>query len=265
MQARIVAPRRGAAWLPEGWRLFKTAPFGWFALVFAYWLLMTLASIVPFIGVVLASAMVPAFAVGFMAAGRAAAAGGALELSLLFEGFRHEPRSQARLGAVYVACLALVLGVSAAIDGGALARWMLTGARPGEETLQSGEFLGALVAAAMLYAPVMMMFWFAPPLAAWHGTGAAKALFFSFYGCLLNWRPFLAYGVVTAIIAVGVPFLAVVVLMLATRGASAVPIVSLVFPLLLVLLPTLFASFYASYRDVFGPPPSDDRGIMPAR
>jgi hypothetical protein len=27
---------------------------------------------------------------------------------------------------------------------------------------------------------------------------------------------------------------------------------SLVFPLLLVLLPTLFASFYASYRDIFG-------------
>jgi hypothetical protein len=27
---------------------------------------------------------------------------------------------------------------------------------------------------------------------------------------------------------------------------------SLVFPLLIVLLPTLFASFYASYRDVFG-------------
>jgi hypothetical protein len=30
-----------------------------------------------------------------------------------------------------------------------------------------------------------------------------------------------------------------------------VPIVSLAFPLLLVLLPTLFASFYVSYRDVF--------------
>jgi len=27
---------------------------------------------------------------------------------------------------------------------------------------------------------------------------------------------------------------------------------ALIFPLLLFLLPTLFASFYASYRDVFG-------------
>ena len=31
---------------------------------------------------------------------------------------------------------------------------------------------------------------------------------------------------------------------------------SLVFPLLIVLLPTLFASFYASYRDMFGVEPT---------
>jgi len=265
MQARIVTPLRGAAWFAEGWRMFKAAPFGWFALVFTYWLLMTIASVVPFIGVVLASTAVPAFSVGFMAAGRAASARGGVELSLLFEGFRHAPRSQAILGVVYFACLVTVLGASAAIDGGALARWMITGARPAEDTLQSGEFLAALAAAAAVYAPVMMMFWFAPPLAAWHGTGPAKALFFSFYGCLLNWRAFLAYGAVTAVLAIGVPFAAVLVLMLVTRGASTLPMVSLAFPLLLVLLPTLFASFYASYRDVFGPPVADDRGIIPAQ
>jgi len=33
-----------------------------------------------------------------------------------------------------------------------------------------------------------------------------------------------------------------------------VPLMSLVFPLLMLLLPTLFASFYASYRDVFASP-----------
>jgi hypothetical protein len=268
MQARIVSPGRGAARLAKGWRLFKAAPFGWFALIFAYWLLMTLASVVPFVGVALASAMVPAFSVGFMAAARSAAAGGGIEMKLLFDGFRHAPRSQAALGAVYVGCLAAVLAGSALIDDGALARWMLTGARPDAETLQSGAFIAALAAAAGPYAPVMMMFWFAPPLAAWHGTGAAKGLFFSFYGCLLNWRAFLAYGAVTGAIAVGLPFLAVLILMLATRGASALPVASLAFPLVLVLLPTLFASFYASYRDVFAPPaipPQEEaRGIMPS-
>lgn len=252
MQARIVTASRGARWLAEGWRLFRVAPLGWLALVFAYWLLMTLASLLPVVGVVAASLLVPPFSVGFMAAARAASSGGALELALLFEGFRHSLRSQLALGVVYLACLALVLGATALVDGGALMDWMLSGARPDESVLRSDEFLGALGCAAALYVPVMMMFWFAPPLAAWHSSGAAKALFFSFFACLMNWRAFVAYGAVTAAVTLLVPFAAISGLMLVSGGALRAPLMSLVFPLLIVLLPTLFASFYASYRDVFG-------------
>ena len=89
MQARIVAAARGALWLADGWRLFRAAPLSWLALVFAYWLLMTLASLLPLVGVVAASVLVPPFSVGFMAAARAAERGGAVELRLLFDGFRH--------------------------------------------------------------------------------------------------------------------------------------------------------------------------------
>jgi hypothetical protein len=253
MQARIVEARRGAIWLADGWRLFRAAPLGWLALVFAYWIIMTLASVVPIIGVAAASVMVPAFSVGFMAAARAASRRGPVELGLLFEGFRHHRNSQLVLGAIYFACLGLLLAATMLVDEGALATWMLTGKRPDEETLQSDEFLGALALAALLYAPVLMMFWFAPPLAAWHGIAPIKALFFSFFACLLNWRPFLAYGAVSALFALALPLLLLFVLMLASLKIAAM---SLVFPLLLVLLPTLFASFYASYRDIFGGEPT---------
>jgi len=67
----------------------------------------------------------------------------------------------------------------------------------------------------------------------------------------MNWRAFLAYGAVTAAITLVLPFLVLSGLMLASGGALAVPVVSLAFPLVMLLLPTLFASFYASYRDVF--------------
>lgn len=254
MQARIVAAGRGARWLAEGWRLFRAAPLSWLALVFAYWLLMTLASLLPLIGVVAASVLVPPFAVGFMAAARAASRGAPLELALLFEGFRHALKTQLVLGGAYFACLALVLGATALADGGALARWMLAGERPAEEVLRTDDFLIALACAATLYVPVMMMFWFAPPLAAWHSSGAAKALFFSFFACLLNWRAFVVYAAVTAALTLLAPFAALSGLMLASGGALRAPVMSLVFPLLMVLLPTLFASFYASYRDVFGLP-----------
>jgi hypothetical protein len=249
MQARIVPTSQGVRWLADGWRLFRAAPLGWLALVFAYWLIMTLVSLVPLAGVAAASVLVPAFSVGFMAAARAAARRGPLELGLLFDGFRHHLASQISLGVVYLACLGLVLGATALGDGGALARWMLTGRRPDDGVLQSEEFVGALACAAALYCPVLMMFWFAPPLAAWHATGAAKALFFSFFACLMNWRAFLAYGAVTALLAIGLPMAALFMLLLFSLKTA---VMSLVFPLLIVLLPTLFASFYASYRDVFG-------------
>jgi len=251
MKARVVRAAQGAAWLLAGWNLFRAAPLGWLALLLAYWLLMTLLSVVPYVGVVIASIAVPAFSVGFMAAARAASHRGKVELSLLFDGFRHARRPQLLLGAVYFAGLALVLGGSTLADDGALARWMLTGRRPADEVLQSDEFLGALVLAAGLYAPVMMMFWFAPPLVAWHSANPAKALFYSFFAALMNWRAFLVYGAAAALVTLVIPFVLAVTLRTLIGGAS---FAWLAFPLLGLLLPTLFASFYASYRDVFATP-----------
>jgi hypothetical protein len=248
MQARIVETRRGAQWLADGWNLFRVAPLGWLALVFAYWLIMTLVSVVPFVGIPIACVMVPAFTVGFMAAARAAARRGPVSFALLFDGFRQPVARQLILGLAYFACLGVVLGASTLADDGALASWMLTGQRPADDVLQSGEFFGALVCAAALYVPILMMFWFAPPLAAWQAAAPLKALVFSFFACLINWRAFLAYGAVTALVAIVLPFALLTALMLASLKVAAV---SLVFPLLLVLLPTLFASFYASYRDIF--------------
>jgi hypothetical protein len=251
MQARIVAAGRGARWLGEGWQLFRAAPLGWLALVFAYWLIMTMVSLVPYAGIAAAAVLVPAFSVGFMAAARAAERGGPVELALLFEGLRNAPRPQLLLGVAYLGCLVLVLAGTALADGGALALWMLTGRRPDEETLHSGDFLAAMAAAALLYAPVMMMFWFSPPLAAWHSTAPAKALFFSAAACLMNWRAFIAYAAVAAFVTLVVPFVLLFAVVLVSGGALQAPAMSLVFPLLILLLPTLFASFYVSYRDIF--------------
>ena len=251
MQARIVSPGRGARWLAEGWRLFRVAPLSWLAAVFGYWLMMSLVSLLPLIGAAAAAILVPAFSVGFMALARAAGRKAPLELSLLFDGFRHEVRSQIALGVLYLICLGLLLGASTLADEGALAQWLLTGRRPDVEVLQSPAFLAALATAAALYMPVMLAFWFAPPLAAWHSTGAAKALFFSFAASMMNWRAFLGYGAVTAVITFVVPFIVISLLALFSQG-STLPAATFVLPLMILLLPTLFASFYVSYRDVFG-------------
>lgn len=251
-QAQIVPASHGFGWLAQGWHLFRVAPLAWLLLVFAYWFLMTLISVLPVIGVVAASILVPPFAVGFMAASRAAERGGPVAVGLLFEGFRRRVDVQLTLGGIYLLSLALLLAASTLADGGALARWMLAGEAPDAETLSSGVLLLAVLVAGVLYLPVMMAFWFAPVLAAWHGIGAVKALFFSLFACLMNWRAFLAYGVAAALLMLVLPLAVLSLVATFMHGAGRGSIMSLVLPLVIVLLPTLFASFYASYRDVFG-------------
>ncbi len=251
MQARIVSAARGAYWLVEGWRLFRVAPLGWVSLVFAYLLLTNLLTLVPVLGIFVALLVVPGLSVGFMAAARAASKGGKVELAMLLEGFREQPRPQIGLGIAYLACSVLVFAAMTLADGEGSLRAMMTGSRKAQE-IPMEDVLAPLMVAAAAYTPVMMLFWFAPPLAAWHSAGAAKALFFSFFACLMNWRAFLAYGAVTALVAVVLPATLLTGVMLLSGGALRLQVMSLVFPLLIVLLPTLFASFYASYRDVFG-------------
>jgi hypothetical protein len=246
VQARIVAAGRGVGWIGDGWRLFRAAPLAWLALVFAYWLVISVVSLLPYAGLAVAAVMVPAFSVGFMAAGRAAERGARVELGLLLEGFRHKAAPQLALGVVYFLCLVGALGASSLADGGTLAGMLLAGGRPEAGEVQPDALGAAAIAAALLYAPVMMMYWFAPPLVAWHGASPAKALFFSAAAFLMNWRAFAVYG--SACLA-GTLLLSAAMLLVA--AALHVPPMALLTPVLLVLLPLVFASFYASYRDVF--------------
>jgi len=250
VNSRVVAPARGLRWLAEGWRMFRAAPLGWLALVFGYWLAMTVLSLIPLVGLVAASLLVPAFSVGFMAASRAASLGRPLELPMLFAGFRERVPAQLVLGAAYFFGLVAAIGASALADGGMLSRWMLTGQQPAPEAAGAAPLVLAMGAALLVYAPVMMMLWFSPLLVAWHAMAPAKALFYSFFACWLNWRAFLAYGFAALCIAFLLPA-GVLLVLSAFAGAQRASPLALLLPLLLILLPTLLASFYASYRDVF--------------
>jgi hypothetical protein len=250
MQARIVPAWRGVRWLAEGWRIFRAAPLGWLSLVFVYLFGTQLVALIPAAGVLLALLAVPGLSVGMMGASRAASRGGTLRVAMLFDAFRSGPRDQLALGAVYIACSVLIFAALALVDSDGALRGALSGrATPAE--VEDADWLAAALALAVLYVPVMMLFWFAPVLAAWHSAGVAKALFFSFFACLMNWRAFVAYGVVTGLVMFVVP-LAILVLPLAVLGADRARLAPLVLPLVVLMLPILFASFYASYRDVFG-------------
>lgn len=249
MQARIVAPSQGARWLGEGWQLFRGAPLAWLALVFAYVFLTQLIAVIPLAGPIAAAMLVPAFTVGLMGAARAAARGRPVEVTMLFDGLRRGARVQLLLGAVYAACLLLVLAGAAAFAGqGVVGAALEGGERPQVDRAQLASLIAAVLA---LYAPVMMLFWFAPVLAAWHAAPPAKALFFSFFAFLMNWRAFLVYGAVAGVAVALVPLAAVYLVGTFGGGLSRGAANGMVLAVALVAMPTLFASFYASYRDVF--------------
>jgi hypothetical protein len=249
LQARIVPAWRGLRWLAEGWRVFRAAPLGWLSLVFVYLFGTQLLALVPVVGVVVALLAVPGLSVGMMGAARAASHGGTLRVAMLFEAFRSGAREQLVLGMVYLACSMLIFAAISLADSGGELRAALAGSGAAGE-VEAADWLAAAAALVILYAPVMMLFWFAPVLAAWHSVAPAKALFFSFFACLMNWRAFLTYGAVTAVVMLAVPLAALSLPLL--LGVDRARLAPLVLPLVVLMLPTLFASFYASYRDVFG-------------
>jgi len=252
MNARLVSPVQGARWLAAGWRMFRAAPLGWLVLVFAYLMATMLLSAFPLVGPAAVSVLMPAFSVGFMAASRAAARRQAVELPMLFAGFRERLPQQLVLGCVYAAGFAAALAGSSLLDDGALLGVLFSPQRVQAEGGPGDALLLGVLASALIYLPTMMMLWFAPVLVAWHAVHPAKALFYSLVAFWMNRTAFIAYALALALVLFLSMGSVVLLAALMPGEAPAFNPRSLVFPMALVILPTLFASYYASYQDVFG-------------
>jgi hypothetical protein len=223
----------------------------WTLLVFTFWILIALVNQIPMAGPLVGTLFLPAFSVSFMAMCEELERNGPLRPALLFAGFRSKLPTLLTLGGLYLLAIMLVLGISALADGGELATWVIYGTAPSASALRGGRFSAAVIVATVAGTPVLMAFWFAPVLAAWDGMGAAKALFFSFFAGLRNWRAFLFYG---SVLVLGSAALSVALVIAAVmlRGHPDLLRLGLI-AAVLVTMPTLFGSFYVAYRDVFPP------------
>lgn len=251
MQVLTLPAARGWRWLTEGFRIFRRNHLMLTFLIISYWILMALVNVIPFIGSIASTLCIPAFSVSLMNACRNIESGVPLAPPLLFSGFRSNLRSLLILGGIYLAATVGILAVSALADGGALMQMLLAGRKPDEEALASGSLLLATQIALLLLCPLMMAYWYAPVLAGWHGFSPAKALFFSFVACARNWRAFLVYSMAMLLVATVVPALFLGLLAALLPDGAALLTVLLSVLIILVVAPTLFASFYVSYRDVF--------------
>jgi hypothetical protein len=258
---RIVAAKNGWTWLVRGFALFRRNPPMWLFLVFTYWLAVALLGQVRYVGPAASTVLLPAFSVSFMVMCAVLERGGMLRPALLISGFSSGPSTLILLGVLYLLSMIGVLAIASLADAGALLFWVLSGREPAEEAMLDGSVFLAMLVASLAATPVLMAFWFAPVLAAWSRAGVLQSLFYSFFAVWRNWRAFLVYG--AALFAAGGALMTAVAV-LATLMQGRVDLLrSFALILSLLTLPTLFASFYASYRDIFpenavpAGPPSD--------
>ena len=252
MRAQTVSSAAGWRWLLGGLAIFRRNPAVMVMLVLSYWFTLVFLNILPLIGALAASMAVPGLSVGLMQAARNLERGQPVGLQTLFGGLKENTRTLLLLGALYLFCTLGVLGVSTIFDGGDLFRYMLASNRAERAAVEEGDFLFSALVVTALLVPVMMAWWFAPVLAAWHRLPLGKSLFFSFVACWMNWRAFLAYGIALLLFAGVLPgILLGLLLILFPEGQGFVTTLVTV-PMVLVIAPTVFASFYACYRDIFG-------------
>ena len=235
-----------------GFAIFRRNPVMLGMLVVAYWFTVLFLNVVPVVGVLVASLAIPGLSVGLMQAARNLERGQPVGLQTLYGSLKENGRTLAILGALYLCCTLGALGVSALLDGGDLLRFMLAGNRAERAAVEDADFLPSALVVMALMTPVLMAWWFAPVLASWHRLTVGRSLFFSFVACWMNWRPFLVYGLGLMIVAGLVPGVLLGVLLLLMPGAANLVTVLVTLPMVLVVAPTVFASFYASYRDIFG-------------
>ncbi|QDL36967.1 BPSS1780 family membrane protein [Rhodoferax sediminis] len=251
MKLNIVPARTGIEWVKLGIQTFFKQPLALAGLFFMFMAIMSIATLIPFIGGALALALLPAATLGLMAATQEATKGKFPMPSILITAFRagrQQLRSMLVLGALYAAGFLLVMGISALFDGGQFARMYLLGDRVSGDMILSSDFQVAMWVAMGLYLPLSLLFWHAPALVHWHGVPPLKSLFFSIVACFRNFGAFTVYGLVWAavFIATGLVF----TLLAALAGSPELVSVAMM-PVALLMATMFFTSIYFTFRDSF--------------
>ncbi len=244
MNARQLPARHGVLWLMAGFALFRRHPPLMTALTFGYLLTVVVLNLVPKIGPFLLPLLLPTLTVMLGNGCRAIERGQPFVSEVLVSGIAARRVGLAQLGGLHlVGSSLLVLGGFALGDPVNLGDGISH-----EEAVALATDLAIILVMA---SPLLMAFWFAPLLTAWDGVGAGKSLFFSFVASWRNWRAFTAYGLALGLVGAVLPGLILIIAGFISGSLVSILSVALRMLLIFVLAPTMVASVYLSYRDVF--------------
>ena len=251
MKLLVVPARTGVTWVKEGIRTFWRQPLALSGLFFVFLGLISLTSLIPFIGAFIGLILLPAMSLGLMAASRETVLGRFPMPSILFIGFREGKLQSQRMlltGFFYATLFCLILAMSSLFDSGEFARMYLLGGEINEGIANDNRFQDAVIFSLVLYVPLSALFWHASALIHWHMQPVAKSLFFSIVACVSNWRAFAVFGLSWVLIFVTTSLFLSAISMLTEEGQLSL---MLLLPAMLMLSAMFFTSCYFSFRDCF--------------
>ena len=251
MKLNIVPARTGLTWVKLGIKTFFQQPLALSGLFFMFMAMLSIATLVPFVGAALALALLPAATLGLMAATQEAAKGKFPMPTILISAFRagrQQLRAMAVLGGLYAVGFLALMGVSTLVDGGDFAKLYLLGGKMTEEMVLQSDFQAAMWVTLLLYMPLSLLFWHAPALVHWHGVPPVKSLFFSLMACTRNWRALAVYGLAwMGVFSAAVLVITLVAVLLGNPTFAALAM----FPVALLIMAMFFTSLYFTFRDSF--------------
>lgn len=227
---------QGLDWLAQGWQLFKAEPAMWIVTMLVYVIVIGVMGLVPVVGAIASLLLGPVLFAGLMLGAHAVYQGEGLTLGHLFAGFRERVGPLMLVGVTFALLTVGIVLLIAAVFGAGLMAAVASGAlKGGAEARALSGFAGtvalAVLGAALLFLPLTMAYYFAPAMVAIGERGVIDSFRQSFIGCLRNVLPFLLYFIVFIVLAI----IASIPAMLGW----------------IVLLPVMFASTYAAFRDIF--------------
>lgn len=218
-------------WLRQAWAMFAGQPALWVTVALLLLIGYLALSIVPVVGTLVANLLLPAFSAGALSICRQQAQGEAPQLGELFRGFQGPAASGLVIvGGLSALAFLLIALLAFLLAGGGVVGGVMMG-RPAGLGFAFGGFLVGLLLMLVLSVPVLMAVCFAPALVCFHGMAPLAALRASFQACASNW---LALSVFCLLLSVLVFFALLPV------GLG-----------LLILIPILYGTLYAAYRDIF--------------
>jgi len=247
MNIRTVEARHGWLWLVAGMRLLRAAPLQWLLLIGILFVASRVLFLLP-LAPLLAVLVAPHFLAGLAHGAQAVEEHKPLRNGYLISGFLRSASPLLTIGGISLIGQMLTLMVILSVGGDTfndIAKSISAGASKAEtiRALQEAapRMTLAMLAGFTVSLPVMMATWYAPLLVFLHGIKPAAALYLSLLACLRNMRAMMLYG-----LALMIP------LFFFTRAGMLIGQVDLG---LWMLAPLIVPSIYASYRDVFVPPP----------